>query len=143
MSTIYRPPKSATELEAYYLFRWKLLRQPLGLERGSEQDNLENSAFHLAAFDNEKIIAVGRVQIEKDASARIRYMAVDCGYRNQGIGSRLLKELENIAKDKTVKNCWLYARKTAMTFYTKNQYKVNGEAESELETPHFRMEKKL
>lgn len=141
MSIIYRSPSSEKELEEYFLFRWKLLRKPLGLERGSEKDELENSSYHIAAFDNETIIAVGRLQIENNSSGRIRYMAVDNNYRKQGIGSRLLEELENIAKNKMVKRCWLHARETAMTFYTKNNYEVNGEAKSELEIPHFRMEK--
>ncbi len=143
MNIVYRPPESEKELEEYFLFRWSLLRKPLGLERGSEKDELENSSYHMAAFENEKIIAVGRLQIEKDSTARIRYMAVDSNYRKQGIGSQLLEELENIAKDKMVKRCWLHARETAMTFYTKNNYEINSEAKSKLKIPHFRMEKEL
>ena len=143
MTVAYRFPKSEKEFEDYFLFRWIWLRKPLGLERGSEQDQLEDTAFHIAAFDNEKIIAVGRVQIENNASARIRYMAVNKEHRKQGIGSRVLEELEKIATEKMAKSCWLYARETATTFYTKNHYKVNGEADSVLEIPHFRMEKEL
>ena len=143
MSIIYRSPLSEKELEAYFLFRWSLLRKPLGLARGSEKDRHENSSFHIAAFENERIIAVGRLQIENNSSGRIRYMAVDNNHRKQGIGSHLLEELENIAKNKMVKCCWLHARDTALTFYTKNNYQVSGEAESELAIPHFRMEKEL
>ena len=51
MSIVYRPPKSEKEFEEYFTFRWKLLRKPLGLERGSEQDELEKSAFHFASLD--------------------------------------------------------------------------------------------
>lgn len=143
MTVVYRSPKSEKEFEEYFLLRWKLLRKPLGLEKGSEQDDLEDSAFHIAAFNHENIIAVGRVQIENDSSARIRYMAVNKAHRIRGIGSRVLEELEIIATEKMAKSCWLYARETAMDFYTKNHYKVNGEANSELEIPHFRMEKEL
>jgi ribosomal protein S18 acetylase RimI-like enzyme len=139
----YKPPTSADEFAEYYMFRWKMLRKPLNLPLGSEKDELENSSYHMAAFENEKIIAVGRLQIEKDSTARIRYMAVDSNYRKQGIGSQLLEELENIAKDKMVKRCWLHARETAMTFYTKNNYEINSEAKSKLKIPHFRMEKEL
>ena len=143
MTVVYRSPKSEKELEEYFLFRWKLLRKPLGLEKGSEQDGLENTAFHIAAFNNENIIAVGRAQIEKNSSARIRYMAVNKEYRKRGIGSRVLEELEIIAKEKMAKSCWLHARDTAIRFYTKNNYEIKGEANSELEIPHFRMEKEL
>ena len=143
MAVVYRPPESEEEFENYFKFRWEQLRKPLGLTQGSEQDELESTAFHIAAFNNEKIIGVGRLQIEKDTTARIRYMAVDNKFRKQGIGSRLLEELENIAKTKSVKNCWLYARESAASFYLKNNYEIRGEAISELEIPHQRMEKTL
>lgn len=143
MAVVYRSPESEKEFEDYFKFRWVQLRKHLDLAQGSEQDELENDAFHIAAFNNEKIIGVGRLQIEKDTTARIRYMAIDSSFRKQGIGSRCLEELENIAKTKGVKACWLYARETAASFYLKNNYKVKGEAISELEIPHLRMEKTL
>ena len=143
MAVVYRPPESEEDFENYFKFRWELLRKPLGLRQGSEQDELENIAFHITAIKDEKIIGVGRLQIENDATARIRYMAVDNKFRKQGIGSRLLEELENIAKTKGVKNCWLYARESAASFYLKNNYEIRGEAISELEIPHQRMEKTL
>ena len=120
-----------------------MLRKPLNLPLGSEQDELENHAFHIAAYNNKNIIGVGRLNIEKNQSARIRYMAVDNKFRKQGIGSRLLEELEKIAKAKGVKKCWLNARESAASFYLKNSYEIRGEATSELEIPHLRMEKTL
>lgn len=143
MHILYRPPKSEKEFEEYYAFRWELLRKPLDLERGSEQDALDQSAFHIAAFNDERIIAVGRLHIEKDNAARIRYMAVDRAFRNRGIGSQLLNELEKRAIELNVKKCWLYARESAVSFYIKNHYIVCGEAVSEITIPHQRMQKKL
>ena len=87
MKIIYRSPRSKEEFEEYFSFRWQLLRKPLGLERGSEQDALEKIALHIAAFHNENIIGVGRLQIENNATARIRYMGVDDPFRTTGIGS--------------------------------------------------------
>ncbi len=143
MQITYRSPTSAKEFKDYFRFRWQLLREPLGLERGSEQDELEHSAFHLAAFNKERIIAVGRLQIEKNNTARIRYMAVDNAFRKQGIGSHVLIELEKYAITENIKNCWLYARETAAPFYTKNHYRISGEAVSDLAIPHLRMQKTL
>jgi len=143
MQITYRTPKSDKEFKDYFTFRWKLLRKPLGLEPGSEQDEFEDSAFQLAAYNNENIIAVGRLQFEQNNTARIRYMAVDSSYRKQGIGSRLLYELEKHALANNIENCWLYARDTAVAFYSKNHYKLCGEAASDLEIPHLRMQKNL
>lgn len=143
MKIIYRSPESEKEFNDYFSFRWENLRKPLGLQRGSEQDELEKVALHIAAFNDEKIIGVSRLQIENDSTARIRYMAVDNRIRNQGIGTRLLVELEEIAKTKDVNTCWLYARDTAVSFYLKNNYQIKGTADSDLEISHLRMEKTL
>jgi len=143
MEIIYHPPKSTKEFEEYFLMRWKYLRKPLGFQRGSEQDELENSAFHIAAFHDEKIIGVGRLQIMDDSTARVRYMAVSDNYRTQGIGSRILLELEKLALNNNAQNCWLYARETAALFYSKNNYREVGKADSDLDIKHLRMEKTL
>ena len=143
MQIIYRPPESKKEFTDYYLFRWKNLREPLGLKPGSEQDELENSAYHMAAFKQEKIIAVGRLQIEDILTARVRYMAVDAQFRKQGIGSHLLEKLEKIAQRNNIQTCFLSAREDAAAFYTKNNYEIKCEANTELEIKHLRMEKTL
>ena len=120
-----------------------MLRKPLNLPLGSEQDELENQAFHIVAYNNKNIIGAGRLHIEKNQSARIRYMAVHENYQHQGVGSSILRELEKIAKTKNVKMCWLYARENAVNFYLKNNYQIKGIATSELEIKHHRMEKVL
>ena len=141
MTFILRPPSSDKEFEEYFNFRWKNLRKPMGLEQGSEKDELENSAFHIAAFQENKIIAVGRLQTENSATARIRYMAVGKPYRKQGIGSAILASLEENAIKNNVQNCWLLAREEAIPFYLKNNYEVKGVADSDLVIKHRRMEK--
>ena len=40
-----RPPQSAEEFAAYYELRWRVLREPWSLPRGSERDELEGSAY--------------------------------------------------------------------------------------------------
>ena len=143
MSIVFRSPNSDQEFEQYFKFRWELLRKPLGLERGSEQDHLERSAFHIAAFYNVHIIAVGRLQIENEDSARIRYMAVDSNYRRQGVGSTILKQLEQTAGENNITTCWLLAREEVVPFYLKNNYEIQGVANSEIDIPHQRMQKLL
>ena len=139
----YKPPTSAEEFAEYFMFRWKMLRKPLNLPFGSEQDDLENTAFHIAAFYSEKIIGVGRLHSEPNNMARIRYMAVDNSFQKQGIGSHMLKELEKFSAVKKIQICWLYARQETINFYQKNGYEINGVAASDLEIPHQRMQKIL
>ncbi len=141
MTITYRSPRTKEEFENYYKFRWNQLRKPLGLERGSEQDELEKYAFHIAAFDKNDLIGVGRIQLEQNSLARIRYMAVESRFRNRGIGSKLLKKLEIHALSNNINLCWLLAREEAVPFYEKNNYEISGTAHSELQIPHLRMQK--
>lgn len=121
-----------------------MLRKPLDLPPGSEQDELEESSFHIAAYDGSKVIGVGRMHIETDQNARVRYMAVHNDYQKQGIGSTILKKLEQFAKKNEAQTCWLYARENAISFYLNNGYKIKGNSISELiGLKHERMEKLL
>ena len=121
-----------------------MLRKPLDLPPGSEQDELEESSFHIAAYDGSKVIGVGRMHIETDHNARVRYMAVHNDYQKQGIGSTILKKLEQFAKKNEAQTCWLYARENAISFYLNNGYKIKGNGISELiGLKHERMEKLL
>jgi len=121
-----------------------MLRKPIDLPSGSEQDELEESSFHIAAYDGSKIIGVGRLHIETDQNARIRYMAVHEDYQKQGVGNSILNQLENIAQNNNMRTCWLYARENAINFYMNNGYKIKGNSNSELlGLNHERMEKQL
>lgn len=121
-----------------------MLRSHLNLPRGSERDTIEKSSFHIAAYNGETIIGAGRLHIEPDHSARIRYMAVDDDYQNQGVGSSILIKLEEFAQTNNLRICWLYAREEATKFYSKNGYEVKGKSKSELSgLKHKRMEKSL
>ena len=140
---IYKSPETPEEFAEYFLFRWQMLRKPLNLPRGSEQDSIEDKSFHIAAYDDQTIVAVGRIHIESNQTARIRYMAVHNDYHNQGIGSRILRELEEIANANNINTCWLYSREDAINFYLKNGYVIKGESDSELAIKHERMEKFL
>ena len=144
MSYIYRPPLSEKEFQEYFTFRWEQLRKPLNLPLGTEKDELEKSAFHMAAYNGGSIVGVGRLHFELNRTARIRYMAVHEQFQNQMIGSTILNYLENHAISNNVQNCWLYAREDAINFYLKNGYVIKGKSESELsEIRHKRMEKQF
>ncbi len=144
MSYIYRSPSNKNEFEEYFAFRWEQLRKPLNLPIGTEKDDLEKSAFHMAAFYNDSIVGIGRLHFELNSDARIRYMAVHEQFQNQMIGSTILNHLENHAITNNAQKCWLYARENAINFYHKNGYVIKGKNKSELsEIKHKRMEKRL
>ena len=121
-------PITKKEFEEYYLFRWTILRKPLGLSIPSVKDDLENESFHhIIKNENKKIIAVGRVHFincENNDIGQIRYMAVEDKYQRMGLGAKILKSLEYKAIDSNIKKMILHARENAICFYENNGYLI-------------------
>ena len=80
-----RVPQTEEELDAYYQFRWEMLRKPLHQPKGSERDAWDAMAHHQMVMDEEgNLVAVGRLYINADNEASIRFMAVIPPCRTKG-----------------------------------------------------------
>ena len=119
-----REPKTEEEFEKYYDLRWRILRKPWTDEKQSGRDANERTAIHLTAWDGDKLVGGGRFYFLSSDEAQIRGMAVEHGYENKGIGSMILKGLEERAMQGGAKRIVLHAREGALEFYRKNQYHV-------------------
>ena len=139
-----RPPKSKEEWKNYFIFRWELLRKPLGMSKESLKDDLEDSSYHLMGIDYENnVIASGRVHFNDNNQAQIRYMAVKDNYKRKGIGSEIVTKLEDYASSKGAKKMVLNARENALSFYLSLGYSEKGPYKSDTGIPHSKMEKDL
>ena len=135
-------PRTPEEFKSYYNFRWQQLRQPLNLPPGSEQDDYEADAYHCMAMSpDHKILGVGRINLHAPRVMRIRYMAIDKNVQGRGVGSAILNRLLDYAKTQDAELCWLNARQQACGFYQQHKFAIVGKAETDLQIPHFRMEK--
>ena len=77
------------EFEAYYELRWRVLRKPWGQARGTEHDEYDGKATHIAAFnDSRNLVGGGRLQLIEDKLGQVRYMAVEPNSRNQALVSQ-------------------------------------------------------
>ena len=139
-----RPPESKEEWKNYFIFRWELLRKPLGMSKESLEDDLEDSSYHLMGIDDENnVIASGRVHFNDNNQAQIRYMAVKDNYKRKGIGSEIVTKLEEYASSKGAKKMVLNARENALSFYLSLGYSEKGPYQSDTGIPHSKMEKDL
>ncbi len=139
-----RPPESKEEWKNYFIFRWELLRKPLGMSKESLEDELEDSSYHLMGIDDENnVIASGRVHFNDNNQAQIRYMAVKDSYKRKGIGSEIVTKLEDYASSKGAKKMVLNARENALSFYLSLGYSEKGPYQSDTGIPHSKMEKDL
>ena len=132
------------QFEKYYELRWEVLRKPWNQPRGSERDDMEDKAIHIMACDGNKIVGVARLHFNSIKEAQIRYMAVEEGYRMQGIGSMMLRRLEEMAKEKGAQYIILNARENAVNFYKKNGYSIIEKSYVLFnEIQHYKMKKIL
>jgi len=93
---------------------------------------------------NGKAVAVGRLQFNSIEEAQIRYMAVSDDYQGMGYGSKIVKTLNNIARDKGSRKIILQSRENAVKFYEKNGYKIIEKSYLLFdEIQHWLMEKEL
>ena len=140
----YKIPSNSKEFQEYDLFRWKILRKPIGKSIESLKDEFEDLAFHLIGVKNNKIVSCGRLHFNNEDEAQIRYMAVEEGLQGNGLGKKILFLLEKKAKEKNAKKIILNARDHVIRFYEKSGYKIlkkfNG---SDTGIPHTTMEKNI
>lgn len=139
-----RSPNSAEEWQQYFLLRWQMLRQPWQQPLGSEQDELEQQAYHLMLVNNNGDIgAIGRIHLLSANIGQIRYMAVAATYQGKGLGSKILQALERKAAELGCYTIRLNARDTALGFYQSHGYQSQGVAPALYGISHTAMNKTI
>ena len=140
----FRVPKNEDEFNEYDLFRWRLLRKPIGKTIESLKDEYEDKSFHLIGVIDNQIVPWGRLHFIDDSKAQIRYMAVDEEYQRRGLGTSMLAVLESHAKDNNADKIILNARDHAIKFYTAAKYKILEKYHgSDTGIPHTTMTKDI
>lgn len=138
-------PTSDADLARYFDLRWRVLREPWAQPRGSERDDREDESIHLMVrAANGDALAAGRLHLNTPTEAQIRFMAVDPRAQSRGLGSLVLRSLEERARDAGAKRIILNARASAQRFYEQHGYRVEGPAERLFGgVDHWRMSKDL
>jgi predicted GNAT family N-acyltransferase len=114
------------------------------MSKDSLADSIEDESFHLMGIDEQKnVIASGRVHFNSENEAQIRYMAVDENFKRKGVGTKIVKELENYALSKGMVSMILNARENAISFYLSLGYQEVGPYQSDTGIPHKTMKKRL
>jgi len=107
--------------------RWRLLREPLGLPRGTEtlaQDE-DATTIHLGAFTQEGQL-IGCASLIANEGIQLRAMAVDGSVQGQGVGAAILQEAGRIA-DTRQESLWCQARTYAVGFYERSGWHIEGD----------------
>jgi len=126
--------------KAYYNtieLRYKVLRKPLNLKFDAEALAMEYKDHHLCAFSlNDTLAACLIMSPQENGSVKMRQFAVEPELQGQSIGKRLVSFAEQWAAESNYKKIELHARLTAVPFYEKLGYIIEGEEFVEVTIPH-------
>lgn len=123
--------------------RRQVLRIPLGLDFTDAQLAHEAADFHLAAMDDDDVIACLILVDTRSGMVKMRQVAVSPHLQRSGAGTRLVAFSEAFAIERGFERMILHARETAVPFYQKLGYAIDGDAFEEMGIPHFEMSKPL
>lgn len=121
-----KKPVSEQDWDAYYDLRYRILREPLGKERGSERNEGDETGVHFALVENNVLIAVARLDSVGETVCQARFVAVESHLQGKGYGRKIMTALENEALNLGYRKLILHARDYALPFYERLGYTLVG-----------------
>ncbi len=139
-----KTPKSQQDWETYYDLRYRILREPLGKERGSERNEGDETGMHFALYEDQILVAVARLDRVDETTCQARFVAVESKLQGQGYGRKVMETLESEAIQLGYQKLILHARDYAAVFYEKLGYTLVGPSYKLFDVlQHFEMYKLL
>jgi len=128
--------------------RQQVLRSPLGLSLTDEDRENDHHCWHFGLFKGNQIIATVTIEPlnnknQRSQQVKLRQMVVSPSYQKQGLGHQLIKETEQVLREKSVSSISLASRLPAVPFYQSLGYQVQGPVYHHLRIDHQDMMKKL
>jgi predicted GNAT family N-acyltransferase len=124
--------------------RDEVLRAPLGLSLYDEDLSGEGAQLHFGLFDSGNVLRACLIAVPVSAEEfKLRQMAVKTDCQGQGLGRRILNDLEKFLEKQGVVVFSLHARQSAIGFYEKSGYVMSGGEFLEVGIPHVKMVKRI
>ncbi len=124
-------------------FRYKILREPLGLNWRAKDLNGEGKQIHIVALTQNKIVGTVVLKPISETRVKLRQMAVDPDLQGGGVGKKLVIFAEEVAREKDYQTIEMIARMSALGFYEKLGYKSEGDEFEEVTVRSINMAKNL
>ena len=140
--TEVRPARDAAEVRAALDLRHEVFVVEQHVPVDEELDEHDDSALHLVAVEDGRIVATARVVMD-GATAKLGRVAVAKEARRRGIASRLIDESEAYARKQGATRIALAAQTGALALYEKAGYTGYGERFMDANLEHLMMEKHL
>lgn len=128
------------ELKAAFAIREKVFVEEQNVPREAEYDQYEDSARHFLALADGTPCGAARWR-KTDKGVKLERFAVLAPFRNQAVGSHLLKAV--IADARAVypnEPLYLHAQVPAMSLYSRQGFEKVGDMFTECDIEHYKME---
>jgi predicted N-acetyltransferase YhbS len=136
-------PLGSPEYQAAILLREAVLRRPLGLVLSAEELAAEPGCRHFVGLAGREVIATLLLKPLDGQTVKMRQVAVDPARQGLGVGAGLVRFAEEAARGLGFQRMVAHARATALPFYQRLGYSVEGERFIENTIPHQFVSKSL
>lgn len=136
-------PHRTPAYEQTVQLRREVLRWPLGLEFTEEQLAAESTDVHLGAFDDGRCVGCLVLTPIGDDTYKMRQVAVSPNRQGTGVGRAMVEWSEEYARLQGRPWIKLNARDTAVPFYERLGYAIEGEPFEEVGIPHRAMRRRV
>lgn len=123
--------------------RLAVLRRPLGLDFTPEQLAEEGACVHLVAVDGDSVVGTLLLEPKGGATVQMRQVAVRPDLQGHGVGRLLVEASERAAARRGWPDMTMHARETAVPFYLRLGYRIEGAPFEEVGLPHRFMRKNI
>lgn len=124
---------------AIHLVREAVFVNEQGIPAELEWDNADANALHVLALCTSEPIGTGRLLAE----GRIGRMAVSRAWRGRGVGSAMLTQLLELARQQGHRHVCLSAQHTVIGFYQQHGFEPQGQPYTEAGILHQKMHREL
>lgn len=135
--------KHTNELEDAFHVRHVVFIEEQGVPADLERDAADASATHFIVKNEDEPIGAARIRLLDAETAKVERVAVLASHRGQGIGEKLMRYIEQHAKEKGLFTLKLNAQKHAEPFYLRLGYVSVGPPFEEAGIEHVAMKKNL
>jgi predicted GNAT family N-acyltransferase len=137
-----RPARDADEVRDALALRLEVFVVEQDVPVDEEVDEHDETALHLVAVEDGRVVATARVVMEGD-TAKLGRVAVAKHVRRRGIAGRLIAASEAHARAHGATRVALAAQTGALPLYEKAGYTAYGKRFMDANLEHLMMEKRL